>query len=140
MMKARVIKTEQDNAAVLARIGELMELEPTPDVVDELELLSTLVGLYEDQAYPTPLLKPVDAIRFRMEQLELKQKDLVPYMGSKSKVSEVLAGKRPLSLSMIRSLHKGLEIPLEVLLGREWPPLEKVAEKPASYRTRKDAR
>jgi HTH-type transcriptional regulator/antitoxin HigA len=132
-MMQRVIKTEQENDVALARIEELMELEPTPDVADELELLATLVELYEEKAYPTPFLDPVDALRFRMEQLELKQKDLVPFMGNKSKVSEVLAGKRSLSLSMIRNLHEGLGISVEVLLGNEDFALGKVAEAPSQY-------
>ncbi len=133
MMQARVIKTEKENDAALARIEELMELEPTVDVVDELELLSTLVELYEEKAYPIPFLEPVDAIRFRMEQQDLKQKDLVPFIGNKSKVSEVLAGKRSLSLGMVRKLHEGLGIPLEILLGHEEITLGKVAENQPKY-------
>jgi HTH-type transcriptional regulator/antitoxin HigA len=140
MMHVRVIKSEQENETALARIEELMELEPTRDVEDEIELLATLVELYEDQAYSIPHPKPVDAIRFRMEQLGWKQKDLVPYIGSKSKVSEVMAGKRSLSLSMIRMLHEGLGIPLEVLIGRGDALLGKVAEKPTDYQTKKDVR
>ena len=132
-MMQRVIKTEQENDAALARIEELMELKTTPDVVDELELLSTLVELYEEKTYPGPLLDHVDAIRFRMEQQGLKQKDLIPFVGNKSKVSEVLSGKRSLSLSMIRKLHEGLEIPLEVLLGNENVALGKVAEDAPKY-------
>ncbi|VGO20944.1 helix-turn-helix domain-containing protein [Pontiella sulfatireligans] len=137
-MKARVIKTEKENDEALARIEQLMELEPSPEVVDEIELLSTLVELYEDKAYPVPFLNPLDAIRFRMEQQELKQKDLIPYIGSKSKVSEVLAGKRSLSLSMVRRLHEGLGIPLDVLLGSKEIKLGMVAEEPLQYRTRRE--
>ena len=129
----RVIKTEQENDAALVRIEELMALEPVPSVVDELELLATLVELYEEKIYPSPFLDPVDAICFRMEQLELRQKDLVPFMGNKSKVSEVLARKRSLSLSMIRKLHEGLEIPVEILLGEEGIALGKVAENQPQY-------
>lgn len=132
-MMQRVIKTEQENDAALARIEELMELEPTSDGGDELELLSTLVELYEEKAYPLPFLDPVDAIRFRMEQQELKQKDLVPFVGNKSKVSEVLAGKRSLSLGMVRKLHEGLGIPLEILLGCEGGTLDRVAEGHPKY-------
>lgn len=134
-MKVRVIKTEEENNTALARIEELMEHEPTSAVTDELELLATLVGLYEDKVYPTPSVEPTDAIRFRMEQQGLKQKDLIPYIGCKSKVSEVLSGKRSLSLSMIRNLHEGLGIPLEVLLGHDGAALGNVAEKPARYRS-----
>lgn len=134
-MNARVIKTEEDNNTALERIEKLMELEPTSEVTDELELLATLVGLYEEKAYPIPAVEPTDAIRFRMEQQGLKQKDLIPYIGCKSKVSEVLSGKRSLSLSMIRNLHEGLGIPLDVLLGHDGAALGNVAEKPDRYRS-----
>jgi HTH-type transcriptional regulator/antitoxin HigA len=83
---------------------------------DELELLLLLVEKYEEQAFPIDLPDPIAALRFRMEQANLKPKDLVPYIGSKSKVSEVLSGQRPLSLTMIRKLVAGLGIPAEVAL------------------------
>ena len=134
-MQVRVIKTEQENNSALARIEELMELESTPEVADELELLAILAELYEDKAYPAPCLEPGIAIRFRMEQQELKQEDLIPNIGCKSKVSEVLSGKRSLSLPMIRKLHEGMGIPLGVLLGKEDAAWGKVAEDPARYRT-----
>jgi len=90
-----------------------------------LELLLLLVEKYEEQAFPIGLPSPVAAIRFRMGQQGLTPKDLVPLIGSKSRVSEVLSGHRPLSLAMIRSLAAGLGIPAEVLLqvthGRAHP-------------------
>lgn len=118
-MKARIIKTEADYEEALARIDALMDADPDSgsDEGKELELLAMLVEQYEDVHYPTDLPSPVEAIKFRMEQAGLKQADLVPYIGSKSKVSEVLNGKRPLSINMIRKLHKGLGIPADVLLG-----------------------
>ncbi|MBN2684497.1 MAG: helix-turn-helix domain-containing protein [Pontiellaceae bacterium] len=137
-MNVRVIKTEKENDAALARIEELMELEPTQEVEDEIELLATLVELYEEQTYPIPDLSPVDAIRFRMEQQGLIQKDLVPYIGSKSRVSEVLSGKRSLSISMIKRLHEGLGISLDVLLGSKNLTWDRVAEGSAEYHTEKD--
>jgi len=101
-----------------------MDAKPgTPDM-DELELLTALVEMYEDRHYPISPPDPVDAIRFRMEQLGLSQKDMTPFMGNKSKVSEVLNRKRPLTLAMMRALHKGLGIPAEVLLkepGADFP-------------------
>ena len=115
-MVAKVIKNDREYEAALERIEELMDAVPDTPEGDELELLSTLVELYEEKRYPIDLPDPVEAIRFRMEQVGLKQQDLVPYIGSRSKVSEVLNGKRPLSLKMIRALHKGLGIPAEVLL------------------------
>ena len=84
--------------------------------MDELELLTALVVLYEDQHYPISPPDPVEAIKFRMDQLGMTQKDMVPFLGTKSKVSEVLNRKRSLTLAMMRSLNKNLGIPAEVLL------------------------
>src|SRR6056297_1563828 len=123
-MVNRLIKTETDYEQALSRIEELMDADAGTPEADELELLATLVEMYEDAHYPIDMPDPVDAIRFRMEQAGLKQQDLVPYMGSRSKVSEVLNRKRPLTLSMMRGLHRGLGIPAEVLLqesGAEFP-------------------
>ena len=115
-MSPKVLKTEDDYRAALERVGEIMDATPgTPDG-DELELLATLVELYEDKNSPIDPPDPIEAIKFRMEQAELTRKDLIPYIGSLSKVSEVLNRKRTLSLKMIRSLHSGLDIPAEVLL------------------------
>ena len=116
MMVPKVIKTEEEYESALGRIEELMDAEPETAEGDELELLATLVEVYEEKHYPIALPDPIDAIRFRMEQAGLKQQDLVPYLGSRSKVSEVLNGKRPLSLKMIRALNTGLGIPAEALL------------------------
>ena len=123
-MTYKVIKTEEDYQIALSRIDELMEAEPNTPEVDELELLVTLVELYEDKKYPIDMPDAIEAIKFRMEQLSLNQQALVPFLGSKSKVSEVLNKKRPLSLSMMRALHKGLGIPAEILLqeqGQDFP-------------------
>jgi HTH-type transcriptional regulator/antitoxin HigA len=119
-MKARIIKTESDYEQALARIDVLMGCDPEPETDEgrELELLSMLVEQYEELHFPVDLPGPIEAIRFRMEQGGLKQADLIPFIGSKSKVSEVLSGKRPLSLNMIRKLHVGLGIPAEALLGK----------------------
>ena len=116
ILKPRVIKTEADYEAVLTRIEKIFDATPNTPRGDELELLLLLVEHYEDQNFPIGLPDPVTAIRFRMEQQNLQPKDLVPYLGSKSKVSEVLSGARPLSLAMIRKLVRGLGIPAEVLL------------------------
>lgn len=115
-MLPKVVKNDRGYEAALARIDELMDAAPATPEGDELELLTTLVEVYEDKHFPIDLPDPIEAIRFRMEQSGLKQQDLVPYIGSRSKVSEVLTGKRPLSLKMIRALHKGLGVPAEVLL------------------------
>jgi HTH-type transcriptional regulator/antitoxin HigA len=115
-MIPKVIKTEKDYEGALARINDLMDSDPGTPAGDELELLVTLVELYENAKHPIDLPDPVEAIKFRMEQLGLKQKDLIPHIGSRSKVSEVLSRQRPLSIAMIRKLNVGLGIPAEVLL------------------------
>ncbi|MEN9847584.1 MAG: hypothetical protein RL368_324 [Pseudomonadota bacterium] len=110
-MKARIIKTENDYYEAMARLSELMDEEA------ELELLALIIEDYERKNVPAPQVSPIDAILFRMEQMGLRQKDLVPYIGNLSKVSEVLSEKRSLSLNMIRQLHHGLGISAEVLIA-----------------------
>ncbi|ACB00955.1 MULTISPECIES: type II toxin-antitoxin system HigA family antitoxin [Cyanophyceae] len=109
------IRTESDYEEALSRIEMLMEAEPNTPEFDELEVLTTLVEAYEAKEYRIDAPTAIAAIKFRMEQQGLNQQDLVPYIGSKSKVSEVLSGKRELSKNMIQALHKGLNIPLESL-------------------------
>jgi HTH-type transcriptional regulator/antitoxin HigA len=123
-MVPKVIKNEKDYEAALSRIDKIINAEAGTPEWDELELLGLLVETYEEETYPIDLPDPVTAIRFRMEQQGLKQKDLEPFIGSKSKVSEVLNGQRELSLSMIRKLHTGLGIPAEVLLRQPGARLE----------------
>jgi len=113
-MKAKVLKTERDYKAALAYVERLMD-QPSSDE-DELELWSLLVENYEESHFSIATPDPIEAIRFRLEQAGLQSADLLPYLQSKSKISEVMNGKRPLSLSMIRSLHVGLKIPAEVLV------------------------
>lgn len=120
----RAIKTDADYEAALARVEEIFGSEPGSPEFDELEVWGTLIGAYEDENHPVPPPTPLEAIEFAMDQQGLKQKDLVPFIGSKSKVSEVLAGKRKLTLKMIRALHEGLGIPADTLLkepGKELP-------------------
>src|SRR3990172_4038821 len=104
-MFPKIIKNEKDYKAALARINDLMDADPGTPEGDELDLLVTLVELYEKAKYPIDLPDPVEAIKFRMDQLGLKQKDLIPHIGSRSKVSEVLSRQRPLSITMIRKLN-----------------------------------
>jgi len=115
-MIPKLIKTEEDYSVALNRIEQLFSAEPNTPEGDELDLLVTLVELYEEQVYPIDMPDPIAAIKFRMEQQGLKSKDLIPFIGSGPKVSEVLSGKRPLSLNMIRKLTIGLHIPVDVLL------------------------
>lgn len=117
-MNPKIVKTEEDYQFVLDRIEELMDAKPDSEDEEELELLAFLVDQYEEERFPIDLPDPVAAIKFRMEQEGLTRKDLTKYLGSQSKVSEVLAGKRSLSLAMIRSLYEGLRIPAEVLLQK----------------------
>jgi HTH-type transcriptional regulator/antitoxin HigA len=118
-MTHKVIKTKEDYQKALSRIDALMDALPNTPEGDELELLVTLVELYEDKKYQIGMPDAIEAIKFRMEQLDLNQQALVPFVGSKSKVSEILNKKRPLSLSMMRALHKGLGIPAELLLQEQ---------------------
>jgi len=115
----KLIKNEADYDAALERVDCIFDAKRGTPEGDELELLVTLIELYEEDAYPMALPDPVTAIKFRMEQQGLKQKDLIPFFGSESKVSEVLSGKRPLSLTMIRRLVNDLGIPAEVLLQEQ---------------------
>jgi HTH-type transcriptional regulator/antitoxin HigA len=127
-MIPKVIKTEKEYESALARINDLMDADPGTPEGDELELLVTLVELYEKAKHPIDLPDPVEAIKFRMEQLGLKQKDLIPHIGSRSKVSEVLSRQRPLSIAMIRKLNVGLGIPAEILLREPGAKLAKPLE------------
>jgi HTH-type transcriptional regulator / antitoxin HigA len=117
-MQPKVIKSDTEHAAALARVDELMAADPAPGTrkSEELELLSLLVERYEDERFPLGLPDPVEAIRVRMQEEGLRPRDLAPYLGGANKVSEVLARKRPLTLKMMRALHEGLGIPAEVLL------------------------
>ena len=126
----RVLRTEPEYQAALAAIEALMDLDAAPgtSAAERLELLTLLVEDYEKREVPSSLPDPVEAIRFRMEQQGLKQTDLVPFIGSRSKVSEVLSRKRSLTLSMMRALHSGLGIPAQVLLQDRTEPEEELAD------------
>jgi HTH-type transcriptional regulator/antitoxin HigA len=115
-MKAKILKSEADYEAALAHIETLMDAAPGSPEEEELSLFALLVEQYEREHYPIAPPDPIDAILFRMDQQGLTRADLVPYIGSQSKVSEVLRRKRPLSIAMIRNLHEGLGIPAATLL------------------------
>ena len=114
-MDIKPIKTEQDYDNALSRIESLMDAKPNTPQMDELEVLTTLVEAYEAQHYVIDAPDPIEAIKFRMEQEGLKQKDLVSIVGSKSRVSEILNKKRKLTIDMIRNLNQQLHIPIESL-------------------------
>ncbi len=115
-MEIRPIKSDADYEATLAEIDGLMNAAPDTPEGDRLDVLTTLVEAYEAKYFPIDAPDPIDAILFRMEQLELKRKDLEPLIGSRGRVSEVLSGRRNLTLPMIRKLSEKLSIPAEVLI------------------------
>jgi len=115
-MNIKPIKCEADYDATLARVDKLMDAKLNTPQGDELDILVTLIEKYEAQHHPIDAPNPVEAIRFRMDQIGLKDKDLIPYIGQSGRVSEVLGFKRKLTLSMIRKLHSGLKIPTESLI------------------------
>lgn len=115
-MTLKVIKTEKDYQKALKRLEVIFDAKKGSKDGDELELLSLLIDNYEKDKYPIDLPDPIEAIKFRMEQLGYKQKDLAEAMGLKSRVSEILNRKRKLTLDMIRKLHDVLGIPTEVLV------------------------
>src|SRR5262245_10039824 len=113
-MQIRPIKSEQDYEATLKRIESLMGSNKEADL-NELEVLATLVDVYEQEFHPIEAPDPIEAIRFRMEQAGLTSHDLIPVLGSRSKVSEVLSGRRVLTMQMARALHEHLGIPADSL-------------------------
>ena len=115
-MEIRPIKTEADYEATLKEIEGLMSADAGSPEGDRLDVLVTLVEAYEREHYPIGFPDPVDAIKFRMEQQGLSVEDLVPVIGRKNRVYEVLARKRPLTLRMIEGLHETFSIPAESLL------------------------
>ena len=114
-MNIRPIKTKYDYTNTLSQIESLMDAKPNTPQMDELEVLTILVEAYEEQHYKIEAPDPIEAIKFRMEQEGLKQKDFVAIVGSKSRVSKILNKKRKLTIEMIRNLHKQLHIPIESL-------------------------
>lgn len=115
-MDIRPIKSEADYTAALAEVNALWGASVDTPEGDRLDILITLVEAYETKHHPIAPPDPVEAILFRMEQLGLERKDLEPYLGRSGRVSEILHRQRPLSITMIRNLWKGLHIPLESLI------------------------
>jgi len=118
MMKniIKPVRNKKDYADALEKLSALMDAEEGTLDADERDVLSILIEKYEQEHFPIPKPSPVEAIKFRMEQAGLTQNELIPYIGSRSKVSEVLSGKKDLTLKMIRALHNHLGIPAEVLI------------------------
>lgn len=112
-MKIKVIKTEADYNKALKRLEVIFDAPAdTPDG-DEAEILGILIEKYEDEHYPIEAPDPIEAIKFRMEQMEMDKKDLAKVIGYKSRVSEIFTRKRKLNLKMIRKLHEKMNIPYE---------------------------
>lgn len=114
-MNIQPVKNEENYELALTRVGELINAEPDTLEGDELDMLVTLIEAYEEKNHPIEVPDPIEAIRFRMEQYGMSNKDLVQYIGSTGRVSEILNYKRGLSMTMIRNLNAGLKIPLESL-------------------------
>ena len=127
-MEARIIKTRTQHRQALAEVERLVIGDPrlgTP-AGDKLELLAKLVEDYEKERFPFARPDALSAIRFRMEERGLRQKDLVTVLGGKNRVSEVLSGKRGLTLGMVRSLSQSLNIPAELLVREPAVPYRMV--------------
>ena len=124
-MDIRLIRNDADYEEALAEIRRLWDARPGSPAEARLELLAMLVHGYERSREPLPPLDPVEAIKFRMEQQGLSRKDLLSVFGTTARVSEVLGGKRALTLQMIRKLHELFEIPLESLVARSVPAAKK---------------
>ena len=118
-MDIRPIKTTKDHAVALKKIERLMGKDLSAKEEATLEVLGILVATYEDEHFPLDRPSPIEAIKFRMDQMGLKQVDVGRIIGSKSRASEILSGKRSLTLPMIRSLSEELNIPAEVLVREQ---------------------
>ncbi len=115
-MTLKPIKTEKDYEQALQRLEAIFDAKPNTPEGDELEILGILIDEYEQTHFPIDMPDPIEAIKFRMEQMDYNQNDLAKVIGLKSRASEVLNRKRKLSLSMIRNLHSKMNIPTEVLI------------------------
>lgn len=115
-MEIKPIKNDTDYQAALEEIESLFDAAPDTPEGDRLEVLTTLVEAYEERHYSIPMPDPIEAIVYHLESRGLARRDLEPFIGSRARVSEILNRKRPLTMEMIRNLHKGLGIPAEVLI------------------------
>ncbi len=116
-MNIKVIKNENDYQKALERLEVIFDAPIDSTEGDEAEILSILIEKYEDEHYPIGPPDPIEAIKFRMEQMDMNKSDLAKIIGYKSRVSEIFSRKRKLSLQMIRKLHEKLKIPYESLIA-----------------------
>ena len=115
-MRIKPIKNDADYQAALAEVERLFDAAPNTPKGDRLEVWTTLISAYEEQHFPISTPDPVEAIRYFAESRGLKERDLAPYLGSRSQVKEVLDRKRALTFEMIRKLHQGLGISADLLI------------------------
>lgn len=115
-MKIAPIRNDKDYQKALDRLEEIFDAKKGTDEGDELEILSILIDKYENDNFPIGMPDPIEAIKFRMEQMGMKQKDLAEIVGYESRVSEILSKKRKLTIGMIRKLNLTLHIPTDVLV------------------------
>ncbi len=115
-MDIRPIKTKKDHVQALKRIEALMSAKANSPEGDELDVLVTLVEAYEARHYKVEAPDPIAAIQHRMEAMGMERKDLEPFLGSKSRVSEIMNRKRKLTMEMVRNLHAGMQLPAEALI------------------------
>lgn len=116
-MNIKAIKTEEDYVQALKRLESIFHAPADSEEGDEAEVLSILIEKYEDEHYPIEAPDPIEAIKFRMEQMGMNKKDLAQVLGYNSRVSEIFSRKRKLTLRMIRNLHNKLKIPYESLIA-----------------------
>ena len=144
-MEIKPIRNQRDYHEALRRIRSLWGASPGSRQSDELDILATLVEAYESEHYPIEVPSPIDAIKFRLEQSGMTYRDLVGVLGQRTRVYEVMRGARPLSLRMIRNLHRQLGIPADVLIqqGRQRSKHKRLARRAvtnrAAVQTRKRA-
>ncbi|MBE7177720.1 MAG: helix-turn-helix domain-containing protein [Mucilaginibacter polytrichastri] len=115
--KIAVIKTEQDYDHALEHVAEIFDAKPGSAKFEELELLGVLIRDYEDRNHPVTVPEPIEVIKLKMQEKGLKNKDLIPLIGSKSHVSGILTGKKEITLKMARKLHEVLKVPADVFFG-----------------------
>lgn len=126
-MDIQPIKTEKDYQQALQEVEQLFDARPNTPKGDRLDVLTTLIEAYEEKhQYALPLADPVEAIRYHIESRGLSEHDLAPYIGNQRLVSEVLHKKRPLTIEMIRKLHRGLGLSAEILI-QPYPLMKEAA-------------
>jgi HTH-type transcriptional regulator / antitoxin HigA len=135
-MNIKPLRTEADHKSALRRIESLWGAAQGTREGDELDVLSTLVDAYENEHYPIDLPDPIEAIKFRLEQQQKDYHALIGVIGQRTRVYEVMRRARPLSLNMIRQLHRRLQIPAEVLLQPVRKPSRRSSGQTNTVRTR----